>query len=149
MKKLTKKHIVILLLIFLLIIWYIDIDNIKVDRYNFLQLEKIKNTLDELDRNSYKFDNVKEFNIKFNQDIKPLKNCYFLSERNWYFENNNWWWWYIFWFKLESLLYKLIYFDKYYIYPKYDLPSATICDWTCRDVNFPWFLETISNSCKE
>lgn len=57
-------------------------DKLTIDRYNFEQLEKVRLVLDNLDKNSYKFDNLNEFNKKFSQNIEPIKNCYFLTERN-------------------------------------------------------------------
>ncbi|MDD5213349.1 MAG: hypothetical protein PHG82_02915 [Candidatus Gracilibacteria bacterium] len=127
-------------------------EKMSVDRYNFEQLEEVKNTLNKLDKNSYTFDNVKEFNNKYNKNIKPIKNCYFLSDRNGYFENKNGGGGYIFGFKLESLIYKFIYFGEKYSYPKYDLPINNICGGGTKcdyDITLGNFIKTITNPCRD
>ncbi len=168
MKKIIKKLLIIVLLIIVLVwIWFTiklsiekynihkivlkekeqEEEKIAIDEYNFNQLEKVKTILDKLDKNSYKFDNIKEFSKKFNQEIKPIKNCYFLSDRNRYFDDNNWGWGYIFWFELESNKYTKIYWDNYYAYPKYDLPKGNICIWGNKcdfDIVIRDFYKTIS-----
>ncbi len=123
-------------------------DRIKIDEYNFEQLEKVKSVLDWLDKNSYSFNNLKEFNKKFNQNITPIKNCYFLSDRNIYFEDKKWGGGYVFGFKLYSSKYRKIYWNLYIAYPKYNLPVEYACLWSkyCRDdLNFSWFAQIISN----
>jgi hypothetical protein len=88
-KLLNKKVYVIISLISILIFIIYEIININIDIYNFKQLEKVKSVLDSLDKNSYNFSNLKEFNKKFSQNIEPIKNCYFLSDRNRFFEKND------------------------------------------------------------
>ena len=171
MKKNIKITIWIILLIILWVVWKYSYnyynnqkvlaqeeqENIKIDEYNFEQLEKVKNILDWLDKNSYSFENLKEFNEKFNENIEPIKNCYFLSDRNSYFENLKWWWGYIFGFKLYSDKYQKELWEQYlnhlsyYTYPKYDLPSSYICDWwNCDwDIIFGSLIKTISNPCED
>lgn len=124
-------------------------DKIAIDNYNFKQLEIVKKVLNDEDKKSYEFDNIKEFNEKFNQNITPIKNCYFLSNNKYYFENNNWDWQYMFWFKLESLMYKILYFWQYYAYPKYNLVYYHFCDWTCHDWNKTYFRHKITNPCRD
>jgi hypothetical protein len=82
-------------------------------------------------------------------DIKPIKNCYYVS-------NGNKWDKFIFWFKLESVFYKLKYKKEYYAYPKYDIPVSINCiwwvsvgwsklwSWGCFDISESLFIETIS-----
>lgn len=168
MKKYIRVWIIwVIILILLVLIWKYWYDyykyemnvsrdeqeNRKIDEYNFEQLEKVKSVLDWLDKNSYKFDNIKEFNKNFNQNIKPIKNCYFLTSRNWYFDKSKWWGWYIFWFKLTSDRYKNKYWVEYYAYPKYDLPIFKLCfwlwEWWCYDDNKESFIKTISNPCED
>lgn len=132
-----------------------ELRNEYIDNYNFWQLEKVKDVLDKLDKNSYKIDDIKDFNKQFNQDIKPIKNCYFLSDRNWYFKNNNWGGGYIFWFMLYSNKYIKNYWTLYYSYPKYNLPENKICTWfgnmwwKCQDRVRERFESTISNPCRD
>lgn len=173
MKIETNKIVVIILILIISISWVIYVYNkyntkeivtseeqekIKIDEYNFEQLEKIKSILDWLDKSSYSFDNLKEFNEKFNQNIEPIKNCYFLSDRNRYFETKSrivekWKWWYMFWFKLESDKYIKKYGEANYVYPKYDLPVFKLCfwlwEWWCYDDNKQTFIKTITNPCKD
>lgn len=123
-------------------------DKLTIDRYNFEQLEKVKNVLDKQDKNSYTFKELTEFNQKFNQNIKPTKNCYFMSDRNRFFEDNKWGGGYVFWFQFESLISKFVYFWSYYAYPKYDLPYWKLCLVnSCTDSNRNKFTYTISNPC--
>jgi len=159
----NKKNIKILLIIPALIIlglvwkyWYDyysisseEQEKIKIDEYNFQQLEKVKEVLDPLDKNLYSFDNIWDFNKLYNLNIEPIKNCYYLTDRNWFFKNNKWGWWYIFWFELESKKYIEKYWDKYYAYPEYDLPEDKICTWKCYDNNYKNFTRIISNTCNE
>jgi hypothetical protein len=94
-KVIIKSIIVILLFlifIYLLVFAYsftFEQDKIAIDIYNFNQLEKVKKTLCKLDKNSYKFDNINEFNKKFGQNIQPIKNCYVLSDRNRFYNHFN------------------------------------------------------------
>ncbi len=124
-------------------------EKIVIDEYNFKQLEKVKDILDWLKKDSYNFKWLNEFNKIFNQNIIPINNCYYTSSANW---NEP----YIFWFKLESNTYIEKYWDEYYSYPKYDLPIIPICfgfwkwEWnTCSwDRNFEYFIKTTSNPCE-
>lgn len=173
MKNKTKKIVIAIFISIATIIWIIYVYNeykveemitpeeqakIEIDEYNFEQLDKVKNILDWLDKNSYGFENLKEFNEKFNENIESIKNCYFLSDKNRYFETKSrniekWKWWYIFWFKLESDKYIKKYWDKNYAYPKYDLPVFKLCfwvwDWWCYDDNKQTFIKTISKPCNK
>jgi len=124
----------------------------EIDEYNFTQLKKVRNILNKLDKNSYGFDNIWDFNKLYNGNIKPIKNCYYLS-------NKNWWEKYIFWFKLESNKYIDKYWTESYIYPKYDIIKEEIClwmpdlDWSkwkgCWDGNRDLFERIISNPCAD
>lgn len=132
-------------------------DKIKIDEYNFEQLEKVKAILDPLDKDSYNFNNLKEFNEKFNQNIKPIKNCYYLIDKNSFFRKNKGPWGYIFWFELESNMYIKKYGTKYYAYPNYDLPNDSMCIWWWWQGDWWWcfdryrsvFESTISNPCQD
>ena len=55
---------------------------IKIDEYNFAQLEKVKKILDPLDKDSKKFNTLSEFNKTFNQNIVPKEGCYYLRNYN-------------------------------------------------------------------
>lgn len=88
---------------------------IYIDRYNFEQLEKVKYLLENTIDKKLWYYHIKDFNKKYGISIEPIKNCYYIS-------NNNWKYPYIFWFKLESQIYKIIYWDKYFSYPGYDMP---------------------------
>lgn len=57
-------------------------DYIKIDEYNFSQLEIVKATLSNETNSGYVLRNYNDFNEKFNQDIKSIKNCYFLKSKN-------------------------------------------------------------------
>lgn len=128
-------------------------DKIAIDRYNFKELEKVRLILKEVPREQYKFRNFNDFNKKYWLWIKPIKNCYYMVSTN-YFDNYNQkqWIWYIFWFKIESVLYKFRYLNWYYAYPKYDLPIEYFCDWWKKcdaDMNLNWFENDISNPCRD
>ncbi|EKE28172.1 MAG: hypothetical protein ACD_3C00086G0016 [uncultured bacterium (gcode 4)] len=117
----------------------------KIDEYNFEQLIKAKQILSNIWKDDKKFFTLKEFNQKYNANIKPIKNCYYVS-------NSNWGKPYIFWFQLESDKYKSIYWTGYYAYPKYDLPYSKICYWTkasCHDFTYNIYEHTISNPCED
>ena len=147
--KILKKSLIwIILFIISLYAWvfiysYIfEQDKIAIDKYNFEQLEKVKTFLDSKD--NFEFKNLKEYNTKYNQNIEPLKNCYYVSSINWSKS-------YIFWFQLESLIYKFIKLWGNYAYPKYDLPVDYVCTWwnSCNyDFIFWRFNKTISNPCQ-
>ncbi|MCT4616667.1 MAG: hypothetical protein N4A38_00480 [Candidatus Gracilibacteria bacterium] len=127
-------------------------EKIKIDEYNFEQLEKVKSVLNSLDKNSYSFDNIGDFNKQFNINIEPIKNCYYLSNKNGGEK-------YIFGFKLESNKYIDKYGTKSYIYPKYDIVKEEIClgmpdlDGSkgkgCWDGNRDLFERIISNPCED
>ncbi len=151
-KKITKKKIVVgvltlvLVLVWILVMWWmIDIfvewDKVKIDVYNFQQLEKAKPILKSLPKDAEKFYNLREFNEQYKANIKSIKNCYYISNRNGKES-------FIFWFQLESDIYKLLYWNIY-VYPKYDLPIDEICTSKCEDINRPYFERIISNPCKD
>jgi len=127
-------------------------EKIKIDEYNFEQLEKVKEILDPLDKDSYSFDNIWDFNKLYNSNIEPIKNCYYIKDRNW-------WEKYIFWFKLESDKYIKKYWVEDFAYPKYDLPVEEVCLWDvgiswehineCPDANLTTYQSIISNPCKD
>lgn len=155
-KKLNKKVIIAISTILILFIasWIYfyneEKDNIKIDEYNFEQLDKVIEVLDKSPWDSYTIDDLTDFNKDFNQDIQPIKNCYYIRSR--IYEWTKWTWWYIFWFKLESKQYIEKYWTEYYAYPKYDLPVNYYCGWSkwCKDDwNFDSFEYTISNPCQD
>ena len=115
-KKSSLFRIIIILLIWALIIF--EWKNIYVDRYNFQQLEKAKKVVENLkwEQKLYRARGLKDFNYQFDTDIKPLDKRYCYDV---YYDTNPTWPWYVFtfWFKLHSLLYKLMYWWEYYIYP--------------------------------
>ncbi|MDD3646028.1 MAG: hypothetical protein PHH06_01315 [Candidatus Gracilibacteria bacterium] len=132
-----------------------ETENIKIDEYNFSQLEKVKSVLDGLDKDSYGFNGLKEFNEKFVQDIKPLKNCFDISNTNRFWGENKSGGGYVFGFKLYSKEYKKQYEKDYYIYPSsvYNSIEEGLCSkhgGVCyRDILFEGFIETISNPCMD
>lgn len=149
--------LLLLILSFILVAIYsftFEKDKIDIDRYNFKQLEKVKIILKDYKKEDSYFNNVKQFNEIYNTDIRPIKNCYDISNYNWKFS-------YIFWFKLESLIYIYIYGTDYYAYPKYDIPYQNLClwffphwtestsSWGCFDWNRRAFENIISEPCKE
>jgi len=169
MKNKTKKILTILLIILLspiFIYLLVDWKNLYVDMYNFRQLEKAKPILESLWENDKHFYSLKEFNEIYNINIKPIKNCYSISNDNWEYNYN-------FWFMLESYIYIYIYWKKSYIYPWYDMPYENTCfwQWICEDepdwIDTPYsqakcefnsycdgssiikFEETISKPCKD
>lgn len=155
LKKIVIKSVKIILILIVATYWLVGIysfvfeqDKIAIDRYNFEQLNKSKQTLDKV-KTSDRFDNLKEFNNLYGTGIKPIKNCYYLTGNNWNYP-------YLFWFQLESLLYKLLYMSTDYSYPGYDLLKYRICmwDWTAtwwsciEDFKYNKFKRIISNPCK-
>lgn len=133
--------------IYLIVLWYSYIfeqDKLAVDRYNFEQLEKAKPILTQIPKDTKNLSTLKEFNDIYRVNIKPIKNCY-------YVRNDNWSKPYIFWFQLESLISKFVYFWSYYAYPKYDLPYQQVCVWGgwCYDHYKYLFKWTISHPCEE
>lgn len=166
MKKETKKIVITIFMFLVTIIWIIylytkynnieEIVNpeeqakIEIDVYNFEQLEKIKSILDWLDKDSYSFENLKEFNEKFNQDIKPIKNCYLLSNKNnLYLDKDD----FIFMVNLHSKDYRKKYKSIYYVYPEYKIQRIedSLCSphwWECgTDQAFSYYLDIISKPC--
>jgi len=125
-----------------------EIKNIKIDNYNFGQLEKVKPILESISKNDETFYSLREFNQIYNTDIGPIKNCYYVSNSNW---NEK----YIFWFQLESQKYIKQYWIKYFVYPKYDLPKDCVYLWMwnqlawCPDKTKDKFEDIISHTCKE
>ena len=134
-------------------------DKMAIDRYNFEQLEKAKPILDNISKNGKNFDSLKEFNERYKVDIKPIKNCYYVSSYNWKRK-------YIFWFQLEAMINKFAhpftfwypYVSDNYAYPKYSLPWYQVCfgaglsrwaAWGCYDNNYDNFRYVISNPCKD
>lgn len=138
--------------IYLIVFWYSYIfeqDKLTIDRYNFEQLEKAKPILAQIPEDTRKFRTLKEFNDIYKANIKPIKNCYYVRNYNWDMP-------YIFWFQLESLISKFVYFWNYYAYPKYNLPYNQVCFWGpgwwgigCYDNNKDLFEWIITKPCKE
>lgn len=138
---------IIIISIILLAVTYsliFEQDKIKIDKYNFEQLEKAKIILEKIPKDAKYFYTFKKFNNSYKANIEPIKNCYYIS-------NDNWKYLYIFWFKLESLLYKIRYLSWYYAYPRYGLSYDNFCYWwkTCIDWNLSDFKYTISNPCQD
>ncbi len=61
-------------------------ENIKIDEYNFTQLEKFKSALINIQDGDNKVMSLGDFNETFNQDIDPVQNCYYISTTDIY-----WW----------------------------------------------------------
>lgn len=166
MKQIIRKLLIIVLLITVLVwVWFTiklsvekynihkielkekeqEEEKIAIDEYNFEQLENAKIILDKISKENKKFYKLKDFNITYNADIKPIKNCYYISNSNWREP-------YIFWFKLESGKYIKEYWSEFYAYPKYDKSILRYCGWGTRcddDLNFVVFSNTISNPCQD
>lgn len=136
-KKISFKKI---LWLFWLILVLIESYNIFIDFYNFSQLKKAKPILESLTWDVKTFYGVNDFNKIYDAWINPIKNCYAIN-------NNNWKERYLFWFQLESFIFKKIYWVSEYSYPSYDMPFVSACFWTCYDQNLKWFELTISNPC--
>lgn len=147
-KKIFSSLITIsLILLLLFYLWFFlysyfyEYDKLKIDNYNFNQLEQVKEKFKSLNVKYstskinwwektwmyyinwwiqyFNFYNLWDFNRKYNANITPLKNCYYFAVSSFY--GWNWKYPYIFWFKLESSFYKILNFWKYYSYPWYDL----------------------------
>lgn len=86
-----------------------EINNFYIDKYNFKQLEIVKNTLDWKKTESYSFQKLSEFNEKYNLNIEPKKDCYYISSENW--DES-----YIFWFKLKWFFNKIQLKNTYIAY---------------------------------
>ncbi len=116
--------VVLLVLIILVVAWYkyyqYDKENLKIDYYNFQQLEKVKKVIENIPENkkTYRVRNLKQLNSKFKADIEPLdkRYCYYVYYQ---FDKENNKPVFGFWFKLHSLLYKLRYWWEYYKYPNW------------------------------
>lgn len=119
-------------------------ENLRIDEYNFEQLEKVKVVLKNIKRTDKKFSSLKNFNNLYNTNIKSIKNCYYIKN----YENEDRVL-YSFWFKLESDKYIEKFWTKNYMYPKYDLPKDKICVWECVEINRVRFIKTITNPCEE
>jgi len=150
-----NKQVYLLGWAFTILIWVLIyiLHPMYIDYYNFQQLEKAKPILESISENEPNFYNLTDFKDRYNINIKPIKNCYYIS-------NNNWNEKYIFWFKLESNYYKNKYNTEYYAYPKYDKPIFTNCLWWegmhdewhwwgwCFDASRVYFEKVISNPCE-
>lgn len=158
-KNLNKKNILQVTLIILFILWLIILysyifekEKLEIDRYNFEQLEKVKEIINnDKNFNNIEFYDLYKFNLVYNTTIKPIKNCYYITTTN-YYKKYKWKSTYLFWFKLESLIYKIRYFNWYYVYPKYDLPIDNRClwsKWCTDDINMNELIWTISNPCRD
>lgn len=143
-EKIWKKKLKKILIIFVWLYFVLDSYHIYVDFYNFRQLWKVKEVLKDLKRSDEQFFYLKDFNEIYNVNIEPIKNCYYLRSYKWEDRVP-----YIFWFKLESLAYRILYRRIYYAYPKYDLPISIACAWECIDTNKNWFIKTVSNPCED
>jgi hypothetical protein len=60
----------------------IEIENFKIDQYNFEQLEKVKAVFQNRSEDVLTFNSIEEFNVQYNAGIIPIKNCYYLSNNN-------------------------------------------------------------------
>lgn len=146
-KKMLSLIIWILIFMGLILIWFIlkqDYKNYEIDRHNFEQLKKAKVILDQIPKDLKKFYTLQEFNEEYNAWIEPIKNCFYIKTENWKYS-------YIFWFKLESIIYKIRYLKINYSYPKYDVEPRLLCmQWFwCEDLLMKNFIDIISNPCKE
>ncbi|MCH2188238.1 hypothetical protein MK079_00210 [Candidatus Gracilibacteria bacterium] len=134
-----KIFLISILGIFILLECY----HIFVDTYNFRQLEKAKPILESIPLDAKTFYSLEEFNDQYNAEIKPVNNCYIVSN---YSGREP----YIFGFKLESYLYIYIYGTQYYAYPKYDVPYGQKCvgGIGCYDRNWESFQYIVSHPCE-
>lgn len=147
LKKLFNSKMITLLFILLICVFtFRELYYIYIDIYNFNQSEKVKLILKDLKREDKQFLYLKDFNEIYNENIKPIKNCYYI--RNYSSEDRVP---YTLWFKFESIFYKTMYKTQYYVYPKYDIPYKTRCEsWIwCYDWNRDNFEYTISNPCQD
>ena len=151
MKKLNNKLTLIIIISLLIVIWYTlyryqqqqEEENIKIDEYNFEQLETIKSILWNINYNIIQLNTLRELNnytTKVYPDIIPMKNCYYITTNliNNTTKNNNIK--YIIWFNLESNKYKTKYKKDYYTYPE---------NYKFTDLGYKEFLKTISNPCRD
>ena len=140
LKKCKKKHIIILGIIIIWILLIHQVVCIGIDIYNFRQLEKARIVLDELPEDEKKFYILKQFNERYDQNISPVINCYYIN-------NDNGKYTYIFGFKIYSIAYKMFYWTSSYAFPWYDQGYWNFCDGECYDRNEWQFNFTISHSC--
>jgi hypothetical protein len=82
----TKNIIILLTLIVLLVVTIFgyfhmknEQKNIKIDEYNFTQLEKFKSALISIQDEDNKVMSLRNFNETFNENIEPAQNCYYIS----------------------------------------------------------------------
>ena len=156
------KNIIILLTLIVLLVVTIfgyfhmknEQENIKIDEYNFTQLEKFESALINIQDEDNKVMSLEDFNETFNEDIDPVQNCYYISTTDIY-------WWeediekeYIFSTLLHSNKYKKIYGKDYFIYPESvsNKIEESLCGpwgWVCSsDMIFEWMIDVISNPCE-
>lgn len=62
--------------------YLLEQENIRIDEYNFNELEKVKPILEKLPQENKKIFTVKKFNELYNANIQPIKNCYYISNSN-------------------------------------------------------------------
>ncbi len=112
------------MLLILSIAWYIyyqyDKENLKIDYYNFQQLWKAKEVVENLkwEQKYYPADNLKSFNYQFDTNIEPLDKRYCYDVYYTYFTKRKDYT-FTFWFKLHSKLFKLFNGWEYYKYPNW------------------------------
>ncbi|MDD4151572.1 MAG: hypothetical protein PHR68_03080 [Candidatus Gracilibacteria bacterium] len=148
--------ITIILLLSLGTIYKINYDNqekenLKIDEYNFTQLEKVKKIFENSYFNAKQFYTLKEFNKIYKTDIKPIKNCYILSNTENFFGQSG----YTFMTKIYSNKFKNKYNHEYYIYPEntYNSIEKSLCGphgGTCTaDLVFSEYIKIITNPCRD
>ena len=171
MKK--KAIITLLVLLILSIAWYTyyqyDKENLKIDYYNFQQLWKAKEVVENLDweQKYYSADSLKSFNYQFDTNIEPLDKRYCYDVYYTYFTKRKDYT-FTFWFKLHSKLFKLFNGWEYYNYP-YNRKEPTESEQCKKDKkaisNHPWikwmppscvtrgryydYMEAVNNPCKK
>jgi hypothetical protein len=57
-----------------------ELYGVCIDVYNFSQLEKVTGVLNTPTQANFR--DIIDFNTIFDENIKPLKNCYYLSDNN-------------------------------------------------------------------
>jgi hypothetical protein len=150
MKTIYKILIWILILV---LIWeyyyFVEKKAIEIDKYNFQQLEKAKQVVENFEKswkklalpvrtlddfNYWKWTN---FSVWMWADIEPLdkRYCYYVYYNKiptgpWYIFN--------FWFKLHSLLYKIKYWWSHYNYP-YKMEKPEPSKECLEELKLPWF----------
>lgn len=181
MKK--KTIITLIVLLILSITWYTyyqyDKENLKIDYYNFQQLEKAKEVVERFEKSWERFPlpvhTLYDFNYGYTWDFKswfeanihPLNNTYCYDV---YYDRNPTWPWYVFtfWFKLHSKLFKLFNWWEYYKYPnwvhkskpskqcKKEMEISSKLWWytwipSCAWLNADYYdyMEAVNNPCKK